>query len=207
MSTLQAGPITSLMPQCRAVYHPCFPRRLCILQSLLLHVSRLKLPSGICSPRVLSNTRSELPLQHRPLSWASVIYETARDLRGVNTPVDIKLRSKAALTPWCPFSPAGTVGWRSRCFQNNIALGTPLPCFGPPTYCSVAWKNVSSLPPFKSRAEVRAGECRVLSPEGSISLCTLCIFKMVETCRNVGGRQVTDNRSLFEETRTPLKEM
>lgn len=68
---------------------------------LLLHASQLELVAGTCSPRVSSNTCSD----HRPLSWGSALQETARDLRGVNEPADIKLRSQAVLTPWCPFSP------------------------------------------------------------------------------------------------------
>lgn len=119
---------------------------------LLLHISHLV--AGTCSPRVSSNTCSELPLQHRPLSWGSTLQETARDLRGVNEPADIKLRSQVVLTPRCPVP---VLTRRSRCFQNNTALRTPLPCLSAPITSSVVRKNVSLHSQlFSSRAEATA---------------------------------------------------
>lgn len=110
----------------------------------------------------------------------------------MNEPADIKLRSQAVLTPRCP----PVLTRRSRCFQNNIALRTPLPCFSAPTLSSVAWKNVSlHTHCFHQEQKLRLVQ---RSPEGRIStrLCYFCMFELLGTCRNSGEREATDTRSL-----------
>lgn len=157
------------MLHCSALHHPSVPRGLCIPFTYSCYYTSAsscyfthQLVAGTCSPRVSSNTCSELPLQPRPLSWGSALQETARDLRGVNEPADIKLRSQAVLTPRCPFSPreAGVSRITLPCEPHFHASALPPP---------LQWHGRTSLSTPNCSHQEQKLRLVQRSPEGHIS--------------------------------------
>lgn len=137
---MQAGPVTSLTLHCLAVHHLYAPRGLCILSThccFYMPASSSCLLAPVAQGFHLTHAQN-LPVEHGPLSWGSAIQETARDLRGVNEPADIKLRSKAVLTPRVPVRSHR----RSRCFRIILPCEPHFHALAPPP-SSVLWKNVS----------------------------------------------------------------